>query len=310
MSERRIVSLFSGVGMLDLGLERAGVGRTIAQAEIDPYCREVLRRHWPDAIQFNDVREVKCGDVLADVDVVCGGFPCQPVSVAGKRRAQADSRWLWPEVARVVEELCPPLLVCENVPGLRTAGLRDVLADLARLGFDAEWTCFRAWDFGAPHERNRFWLVATHPDRVVVRDEPGWLGRTIERLASTVGRGAGEDGDASHADGRPVACVAPESPARGLRDTRRNRREVTSAAHAAAVWRLEQARRVAIQRGWAERCGWTLDPAPRVDDGPADGLDRGGRERARKAAGNGVVVACAEAVGEAIGECIEWPVRA
>jgi site-specific DNA-cytosine methylase len=257
-----IGSLFTGIGGLDLGLERAGLGPVAWQAEIDPWCREVCDRHWPGIRRYSDVREV---DGEADrVRVVCGGFPCQPVSVAGKRAAQSDARWLWPEVARIVDALRPALVICENVPGLRTAGLRDVLADLARLGFDAEWTHFRAWDIGAPHIRNRFWLVATNPERVVLRDEPGWLSRACGALEAKP-RNAG-------------ARVPPD---------------------ADPLRRLEQARQFAHERGWSERCGWALDPAPRVDDGPAAGLARGGRERARKAAGNAVVVACAEEVGRA-----------
>lgn len=299
----RILSLFSGYGGLDLGLERAGIGRTVAHAEIDPWCREVLRRHWPDAVQFNDVREVTRGaDGVAGVDLVCGGFPCQPVSVAGTRLAQADPRWLWPEFARVLSELEPAFVVVENVPGLRTAGLRDVLADLAALGFDAEWTCFRAWNYGAPHLRDRLWLCAAHPHRAVVRDQPGWLWRAIERLASTDGRGAGEGVGRADANG---LALSEQGPTRELAGDR-----ASESAYSDAVRRLEQARRVAIQRGWAERCGWTLDPAPRVDDGPTDGLARGGRERARKAAGNGVVVPCAQAVGEALSEACELRARA
>lgn len=290
-----IGSLFSGVGGLELGLERAGLGPVRWQAEIDPWCRAVLARHWPDARRFSDVREVDGG--AERVSVVCGGFPCQPVSVAGKRLAQADARWLWPEVAVIVARLRPAVLVCENVPGLRTAGLRDVLADLAGLGFDAEWSCdVRAWDAGAPHFRDRFFLVATDPDRVHVRHEPGWLGRLVAdrmeswRRASSVSRDARAEESADSAGpnaGRGGRGVASES------------------ADSDGLRRLESARRFAHERGWSERCGWALDPAPRMDDGPAPGLARGGRERARKAAGNAVVVACAEAVGWAVKEACE-----
>ena len=297
------LGLFAGYGGLELGLERAGIAHTVCQVEIDPYCREIERRHWPHATRHNDVREVRRGtDGVAGVDLVCGGFPCQPVSVAGKRRAQADERWLWPEFARIVSELRPAIVVAENVPGLRTAGLRDVLADLAALGFDAEWTCFRAWDLGAPHLRDRFWLVATDPDRTRVHEQPGWLSRACgprQADAQDVGAYGAADSDGE--------C--------GRRELQARQPEVADVggvgvADADALRRLEQARLVAVQRGWSERCGWTLDPAPRMDDGPAPGLDRGGRERARKAAGNGVVVACAEAVGVAIREAVEVTPRA
>lgn len=108
MGERRIGSLFSGIGLLELGLERAGLGHTAWQAEIDPYCRAVLRRHWPTATRYNDVKEV--GDGAARVDILCGGFPCQPFSTAGKRAGLDDERWLWPEYARIIEDQEPAIL--------------------------------------------------------------------------------------------------------------------------------------------------------------------------------------------------------
>jgi hypothetical protein len=128
----RIGSLFSGVGGLELGLERAGLGHVVWQVEKDAHCRAVLARHWPDVERHEDVREFRAA--AGSVDLICGGFPCQPWSVAGKRRGADDERHLWPEFARIIEEARPAWVVGENVPGLRTRGLRGVLADLARLG--------------------------------------------------------------------------------------------------------------------------------------------------------------------------------
>ena len=108
-------SLFAGVGGFDLGFERAGM-ECKWQVEIDPLCRSVLERHWPAVTRYADIREVRWDDVER-VEVVCGGFPCQPVSVAGKRRAQEDDRWLWPEFARCIGELRPRYAVMENVTG-------------------------------------------------------------------------------------------------------------------------------------------------------------------------------------------------
>ena len=150
-------SLFSGIGGLDLGLERAGM-QTRWMCEIDPFCRNVLRHHWPDVPVYEDVRDV---DASAEhVDLICGGFPCQPVSLAGKRLAQADPRWLWPEFSRIVGELRPRYVLVENVPGLASKGLRDVLADLAAFGYDAEWEVVSAASVGAPHIRERLFVVA------------------------------------------------------------------------------------------------------------------------------------------------------
>lgn len=164
-------SLFSGIGGIDLGLERAGM-KVRWQVEIDPWCTRVLAKHWPDVERFADVREVGSHN-LAPVDVIAGGFPCQPVSFAGKGLAQDDPRWLWPEFARVIRELRPRYALMENVPGLLARGFGDVLRDLAESGYDAEWDCIPAAAVGAPHRRDRVWVVA-YPARE--RDGSGaWL---------------------------------------------------------------------------------------------------------------------------------------
>ena len=150
-------SLFSGIGGMDLGLERAG-WHVRWQVEIDEYCQRVLAKHWPDVPRYRDVREV--GDELGQVDLIAGGFPCQPVANAGKRLAQQDERWLWPEFARIIRVVRPRYVLLENVPGLLARGFGDVLGDLAELGFDAEWSVLPAAAFGAPHLRWRVFVVA------------------------------------------------------------------------------------------------------------------------------------------------------
>ena len=156
----KVGSLFSGIGGFDLGLERAG-HEIVWQVENDTYCRKVLAKHWPDVPCYEDIHD--CGaHNLEEVDVICGGFPCQPVSTAGKQLAQDDERWLWPEFARVLLELRPRYTLVENVPGLLVHGLGDVLGDLAELGYDAEWGCVSAASVGAPHLRKRIFIVA-HP---------------------------------------------------------------------------------------------------------------------------------------------------
>lgn len=167
-------SLFSGIGGLELGLEACGLGPVLWQAENDPHALAVLAHHWPSVKRYTDVRDVNASS--ARVDLVCGGFPCQPHSVAGKRRGTADARWLWPEFARIIGELKPSAVFIENVPGLRTSGLRNVLADLARLGFDAEWGCFKAAHAGAPHRRTRLFILA-HADRDGFRQQHRRLSR-------------------------------------------------------------------------------------------------------------------------------------
>ncbi len=174
----RIGSLFSGIGGLELGLERAGLGEVAWQVELDPAARAVLARHWPNAARHNDIGEVS-GEQLGSIDVLCGGFPCQDLSVAGKGAGLAGSRsGLWFEYARLIRELRPKLVVVENVAALITRGLDVVLGDLASAGYDATWFTVRASDVGAPHRRERLFIVAYasgwSPER---RGEPGDVAR-------------------------------------------------------------------------------------------------------------------------------------
>lgn len=150
--------MFSGIGGLDLGFERVGI-ETVLQVEVDQFCREVLEKHWPHVRRISDVRDVTEEDVRG-VDLVYGGFPCQPVSLAGKRKAQNDDRWLWPEFERVIRTSRPRYVLVENVTGLLSAGLGDVLAGLSSLGFDAEWSVVSACSMGAPHTRQRVFVLA------------------------------------------------------------------------------------------------------------------------------------------------------
>lgn len=151
-------SLYSGIGGLDLGLERAGFA-VRWQVENDPHALAVLRKHWPDVPKYGDVRLLDDKE-LAPVDLIAGGFPCQPVSIAGQKRAQADDRWLWPDFARIIGHLRPRCVLVENVTGLLRRGLGDVLRDLAALGYDAEWGVLSACAIGAPHPRERVLVVA------------------------------------------------------------------------------------------------------------------------------------------------------
>jgi len=151
-------SLFSGIGGMDLGLEWAGM-TCIWQVEIDEYCQRVLQKHWPDVPKYGDIYNVGKHN-LETPDLICGGFPCQPVSFAGKQKGIEDERWLWPEFYRVVLELRPRYILVENVPGLYHQGFGEIITDLAEGGYDAEWDCIPASAFGAPHKRERVFIVA------------------------------------------------------------------------------------------------------------------------------------------------------
>lgn len=154
----RFISLFAGIGGFDLGFERAGMV-CVAQVENDPFCQQVLAKHWPYVPRFGDVRDVGRNN-LPEADVICGGFPCQPHSVAGKRAGAEDDRNLWPEYRRIVEEMRPGWVVAENVPGIRTTILDQVLFDLGCLGYTTTTLDLPACAFNAWHIRHRYFVVA------------------------------------------------------------------------------------------------------------------------------------------------------
>ena len=153
-----VLDLFSGIGGFSLGLERAGM-RTVAFCEIEPYCRAVLKKHWPNVPCYDDVRTIR-GASVGPIDVICGGFPCQPFSLAGKRRGAEDDRHLWPEMRRLVAECRPSWVIGENVPGLVSMGLDEVLSDLDAIEYTTRTFVLPACAVDAPHRRERLWIVA------------------------------------------------------------------------------------------------------------------------------------------------------
>lgn len=153
-------SLFSGIGGMDLGLERAGM-ECAWQVEIDEFCRKVLTKHWPNVPKFNDVRE--CGKHnLEPVDLIAGGFPCQDISVGNQagQGLEGERSGLWSEMFRIISELRPGFALVENVANLFNRGIERVLGNLAGIGYDAEWQVIPASAVGAPHTRSRVFIVA------------------------------------------------------------------------------------------------------------------------------------------------------
>lgn len=152
-------SLFSGIGGLDLGLDRAGFECRF-QVEIDPYCTKVLERHWPNVRRYGDITKVD-GRELERVDLLCGGFPCVDISAAGRQEGiEAPRSGLWFEFARIIRELRPRYVLIENVAALLVRGMGRVLGELAACGYDAEWQVLSACAVGAPHPRNRVFILA------------------------------------------------------------------------------------------------------------------------------------------------------
>ncbi|MCZ9350751.1 DNA (cytosine-5-)-methyltransferase [Streptomyces mutabilis] len=187
-----VLSLFSGIGGIELGLERAGM-TTVGQVEMNPFCQRVLAHHWPEAPRHDDVctaPEWWSSQPRPRVHVVAGGFPCQPFSVAGKQLGVADERWMWPAMAAVVGHVRPHYVVVENVGRLvrDTDAFGWMLGDLARLGFDAEWKVLSAPEFGAPQaERKRVYVVA-HTQSLNGTSRSG-MGPSRERQSPLATRG-------------------------------------------------------------------------------------------------------------------------
>lgn len=165
----KVLDLFSGIGGFSLGLERTGGFKTVAFCEIDEKSRKVLQKHWPDVHMFKDVKQLT-GEVLYDtlsseIDVITGGFPCQDISFAGRGAGlQGERSGLWYEFHRLIKEVRPKYAIIENVSALRSRGLDAVLYNLAEIGYDVEWHCIPASSIGAPHRRDRVWIIAYMAD--------------------------------------------------------------------------------------------------------------------------------------------------
>jgi DNA (cytosine-5)-methyltransferase 1 len=266
-------SLFAGIGGMELGLERTGGFRTVWQVELDPFARRVLAKHWPDVRRWHDVRSFPPGDG-ADwrCDLICGGFPCQDISLAGKGAGLAGPQSsLWFEFARVLRLLRPRFVIVENSPALANRGLPIVLGALADMGFDAEWAVLPASAFGACHIRARLFVVA-YPQRggrhgVHERQQAG-------RLAPDAGYGR-----AAGTDRPPAPDPAPDAP-----DADRPSRAVREEQ----VMLVQQP--APVGSGW-----WAAEPdVVRVVDGVPGRVDR------IRCLGNAVVPQVAEWLGRRI----------
>jgi DNA (cytosine-5)-methyltransferase 1 len=174
------ISLFTGIGGIDLAAEWAGI-KTIGQCEIDEYATRVLQKHWPTVPRWRDIHDLRADDIFeatgyseGEITVLSGGFPCQPHSFAGKRKASADERDLWPEYRRIIRDIRPRWVVAENVRGLLSSEngrfFGGILRDLAELGLDVGWCLYAATHAGASHRRERVFIIAhTHSERFLWR---------------------------------------------------------------------------------------------------------------------------------------------
>ena len=211
----RVLDLFSGIGGFSLGLERAGPFRTVAFCEREPFPQAVLKKHWPEVPIYDDVRTIPT-DELGRIDLICGGFPCQPWSQAGQQRGAEDDRDLWPVMASLIEKLRPQFVIGENVRGFvnEPLGLKRSLSDLESIGYQAVPFIIPACAVGAPHRRDRVWIVAhandTGPQRNL-RTGAGTKGKVSEgreqfqpRSGTMCGREDVADTCGTHVEGQRV----------------------------------------------------------------------------------------------------------
>jgi len=263
----KFVSLFAGIGGIDLGLERAGL-ECVGQVEIDDYATKVLEKHWPNTPRIRDVRDFQ-GHEFGEFDLLTGGYPCQPFSYAGTRGGENDPRHLWPEVNRIIRAVRPKFILLENVPGHLSLGFGRVLGDLAESGYDARWDCIPAAAIGAPHRRDRVFILANSD--------------SIRRLHGQVTQHTTERGQYAQRDTSASGATLANSES--------------------AKWRTEEPYRVS-QAQWTTKLGersgkprpfnnwWETEPdVGRVADGVPGRVDR------LKGLGNAVVPQVIEWIG-------------
>ncbi len=201
-----VLDLFSGIGGFSLGLERAGM-KTVAFCEVDKKCQQVLKKHWPGVPIFDDVSTLKGEDIEETVDVICGGFPCQDISLAGKGAGLEGARsGLWTEFHRLIKEIKPKYAIIENVSALRSRGLDQVLREISEIGYDAEWHCITAASVGAPHRRDRIWIVAYPSNEGIDRGQ--W--EQTDDASESGFRGADSGGSISNVEFETMAYANSE----------------------------------------------------------------------------------------------------
>jgi DNA (cytosine-5)-methyltransferase 1 len=323
----RTLDLFAGIGGISLGLERTGGFETVAFCEIDKAAQKVLNKHWPDVPIFEDVKSLSAKEIDGPINVITGGFPCQDLSVAGRGAGLEGARsGLWWEFHRLIKEAKPKWVVIENVAVLRSRGLDQVLGSLAEIGYDAQWHCIPASAVGAPHRRDRIWIVA-YPGH-----GSGWdFGSSQEGHHASSERAT--DSDTPGGSGEQPALVAdpnnqrPGTPEHGANskwtETKQGRQEHSFIRSSGCGETLADTSSSGLQggkrlrdhleetlRGWktaprpaSERCpvsggtlySWSVEPSVgRVADGVPGRVDR------LKQLGNAVVPQIPEIIGRAI----------
>jgi DNA (cytosine-5)-methyltransferase 1 len=283
----KVLDIFSGIGGMSLGLQRAGF-ETVAFCEIDDWCRRVLAKHWPKVPIYDDVRNLNASRLRADgidrIHVIAGGFPCQDVSAAGEGAGlEGERSGLWRECSRLVGELRPDFVIVENVGALLARGLADILGELSALGYDAEWHALPAAAIGAPHLRDRVWIIArarSESARVVRGESCELCG--FNPVGVCAWRPSTDAFGCPNCNGEGMDDAAADTSGGGLANVRGLFGSIARAlAAASASWERP-----------------TEPPLRRVDDAVSPELDA----RRVKAIGNAVVPLFPEIIGRAIME--------
>ena len=278
MSKLRTLSLFSGIGGIELGLERTGGFTTVGFCEIDKHCHKVLNKHWPEVPIFKDVNSLCKSDIPGGVDVITGGFPCVDISYAGKSKGLQDENGnrtrsgLWKEYARIIGEFKPKFCIIENVGHLRKNGLGIVLADLSRIGYDAEWYTITADSVGYPHQRERLFIIS-YPRSERFNGNIGEE-RYLQVNQEWESQETYTEGEERQSELGEVRQVLSRGTFDRLRSTYSDERAVVSSVR-------------------------------RVTNGTTEGLDERERKQRVKQIGNAVVPRIAEIIGRAVLEYIE-----
>jgi len=293
----KIGSLFSGIGGFELGLERAIPGaETVWQAEQNPFCQKVLSKHWPKAKIYNDVKNITADKVEA-VDILCGGFPCQDISLAGKGEGlHGKKSGLWWEMLRIISELRPRIIVLENVAAISIRGGCQVVGSLAEIGYCTEWTIISARDLGAPHLRRRWFAVAYSADSDKRRKKDTIRARRKKSsLRSSADSDSIRPGQTGDGRTRPP-CREGNEIQRGRSQKSANSDSVSCERGrlSCGVYKKDSNSNNSFQkeRYWGKTS--PVSPLCGVDDGISNRLDR------LRALGNAIVPQCSEWVGQQI----------
>lgn len=284
----RVLSLFSGGGLGDYGLELAGM-EIVGQVEIDEYCQKILKVRWPDVPKWKDIKKFD-GKLFIKhsypPDIISGGFPCQDISTAGKGVGITGERsGLWKEMFRIIREVRPRYVLVENVTALLGRGIGVVLGDLAEIGYDTEWDCIPASALGAPHQRDRVWIVGYTNDN-------GWNG-TKDRQSDSQRENSYQKRSNKSLKSSRSGCEGKENVAYSRRKYEQRNSEGMEIKK--TKWRgcILSTKPSCSRLGW----NWAVEPnVGRVANGVANRVDR------LKLLGNGQVVQVVQWIGERIME--------